>query len=195
MNDLTKALAHEVQILLEEVGKLRDERRTLQFEIAELMQLKSKHGAGGEYAPNWRPPMPLLEGPPPPDAQLALELAPPVQARPGWRTVHPQPDRRKRTARTVPKAITQGQPPAGGSIPPPGAPAGHPMAAQGHGGGRRPAFATPPLPEPQVPAWTQWRPNPLIAPTPDNSVMMSPPPVSPPAPARGLFGPRTPPPS
>ncbi|KAG6828375.1 hypothetical protein H0H93_014941 [Arthromyces matolae] len=62
------------------------------------------------------------------------------------------------------------------------------MAAQGHGGGRRPAFATPPLPEPQVPAWTQWRPNPLIAPTPDNSVMMSPPPVSPPAPARGLFG-------
>jgi len=26
-------------------------------EIAELMAVKSKHGAGGEYSPNWTPPV------------------------------------------------------------------------------------------------------------------------------------------
>jgi len=55
LNDFSKALASEVRILLAEVGKLRDERRALQFEIAELMSVKSKHGAGGEYAPHWKP--------------------------------------------------------------------------------------------------------------------------------------------
>ena len=82
MNDFTKALSVEVKMLLEEVGRLRDERRSLQLwvilflhrmvyddwlafelllvcvtrrEIAELMALKSKHGAGGEYVPDWLP--------------------------------------------------------------------------------------------------------------------------------------------
>ena len=44
----SKALASEVRILLQEVGKLRDERRALQYEIAQLMALKSQHGPGGE---------------------------------------------------------------------------------------------------------------------------------------------------
>lgn len=77
MNDFSKALASEVRILLQEVGKLRDERRTLQQyvpntqtllplnpdylsspifrEIAELMAVKAKHSVGGEYSPDWRP--------------------------------------------------------------------------------------------------------------------------------------------
>jgi hypothetical protein len=36
----SKALAQEVKILLQEVGKLRDERRQLQFEVAELLAVK-----------------------------------------------------------------------------------------------------------------------------------------------------------
>ena len=36
----SKALAQEVRILLQEVGKLRDERRQLQFEVAELLAVK-----------------------------------------------------------------------------------------------------------------------------------------------------------
>ncbi|KAF9447995.1 hypothetical protein P691DRAFT_730484 [Macrolepiota fuliginosa MF-IS2] len=136
VNDFTKALASEVRILLAEVGKLRDERRQLQYEIAELMAVKSKHGAGGEYSPDWRP---KIEAPPsdvpPPPPPPAIEDEP-TQARPGWRVVHKRPER---------KAIKAKQP-----APPP-APAPAPM---------------PEAPRPELPAWSQWRPNPLLAPTP-----------------------------
>jgi hypothetical protein len=58
---------------MEEMGKLRDERRQLQLyvpvvlcgaislmyiaysEIAELKSVKAKHSHGGAYAPDWRP--------------------------------------------------------------------------------------------------------------------------------------------
>ncbi|KAJ8523144.1 hypothetical protein ONZ45_g375 [Pleurotus djamor] len=101
LNDFSKALAAEVRILLDEVGKLRDERRALQFEIAELMAVKSKHGGGGEYAPEWHPKAiqgpeePPAEAPPPPPEDLA-------PARPGWRVVHKRPERRGPKA---PKAL------------------------------------------------------------------------------------------
>jgi hypothetical protein len=76
INDFSKALAGEVKILLQEVGKLRDERRQLQqcvckqhgcdpidslglrhicSEISELMSVKAKYSVGGEYAPDWNP--------------------------------------------------------------------------------------------------------------------------------------------
>ncbi|KAF5373442.1 hypothetical protein D9615_009420 [Tricholomella constricta] len=165
LNDFSKALASEVRILLAEVGQLRDERRALQFEIAELMNMKSKHGAGGEYSPDWRPKIeaPPLEAPPLPPA---IEDAPPVQARPGWRVVHKRPERRDRAALT--------------KIPPPAPPQ---------------ASTSPPPepPRPDLPAWAQWRPNPLLAPTPVNATPSLP--TSPPPPSRaGLFGPPTPPP-
>ncbi|KAG5646880.1 hypothetical protein DXG03_001956 [Asterophora parasitica] len=165
LNDFSKALAGEVRILLAEVGKLRDERRALQFEISELMQLKSKHGAGGEYAPDWRPqPGPAQIEPPP--APPAIEDAPPVQARPGWRVVHKRPERR-----------------GGARIPPPQATSPPPVP--------QPQYIEPPRPE--LPAWAQWRPNPLLAPTPVNATPGLP--SSPPPPSRsGLFGPPTPPP-
>ncbi|KAG5717276.1 hypothetical protein E4T56_gene21036, partial [Termitomyces sp. T112] len=81
-------------------------------EIAQLMQMKSKHGASGEFASNWKHPdryfnsqPPMLEG----GEQLPAlqESTTPVRPRPGWCTVHPPPDRRQRTARTVPKYIAQ----------------------------------------------------------------------------------------
>ncbi|KAG5644781.1 hypothetical protein DXG03_007689 [Asterophora parasitica] len=128
MNDFSKALAGEVRILLAEVGKLRDERRSLQFEIAELMELKSKHGAGGEYQPDWRPqPDPAQLEPPP--APPAIEDAPPIQARPGWRVVHKRPERRDR-ARMPPQAASP-----------------HPV--------QQPQYVEPPRTE--LPAWAQWR--------------------------------------
>ncbi|TFK31339.1 hypothetical protein BDQ12DRAFT_154318 [Crucibulum laeve] len=110
LNDFSKALASEVRILLAEVGKLRDERRQLQYEIAELMSVKSKFGAGGEYSPDWAPP----KGPEPPaiEAPLpAIEEAP-APARPGWRVVQKRPERKPRT-----KAA-----PAAAASPPPALP-------------------------------------------------------------------------
>ncbi|KAF5350503.1 hypothetical protein D9756_008498 [Leucocoprinus leucothites] len=165
VNDFTKALASEVRILLAEVGKLRDERRQLQYEIAELMAMKSKHGSGGEYTADWQPkptesqieaPPPEVPPPPPP----AIEAAP-VQARPGWHVVHKRPER---------KAIKGKRPAA--------APAPAPAAI---------AAPVPEPPRPELPAWAQWRPNPHLMPTPLSA-------PSSPAPPPGLFGPPTPPP-
>ncbi|KAF8220550.1 hypothetical protein L208DRAFT_753267 [Tricholoma matsutake] len=159
LNDFSKALAGEVRILLAEVGQLRDERRALQYEIAELMSMKSKHGAGGSYDPDWHPKAidPPPEAPPPPPVEES-----PVQARPAWRVVHKRVERRER-------AIAKLQQP-------------QPSASS--------ASAAPQRPD--LPAWAQWRPNPLLAPTPMAS-SSAPIPSSPP-PRSGLFGPPTPPP-
>lgn len=163
LNDFSKALASEVRILLDEVGKLRDERRALQFEIAELMAVKSKHGGGGDFAPDWlqkREPTPPPVEPPPPDA--AEELAP---ARPAWRTVHKRAERK-------PKAKALPAPPSPAPAPPP------------------------PVPPPNLPAWAQWRPNPVYSPQPQAAPSGGPLPSSPaPTSGRGLFGPPTPPPA
>ncbi|KZT43281.1 hypothetical protein SISSUDRAFT_997473 [Sistotremastrum suecicum HHB10207 ss-3] len=123
LNDFSKALASEVRILLAEVGKLRDERRALQYEIAELMAVKSKHGAGGEYSPDWKP---KVEAPPPPapePAPAAIEGIPP--AKPAWRTVHKRPERKPKE----PKAIAAAPAP-----PPPPVPAVEPA--------KQPAWST-----------------------------------------------------
>ncbi|KAJ7625253.1 hypothetical protein DFH06DRAFT_1103982 [Mycena polygramma] len=106
INDFSKALAGEVRILLAEVGQLRDERRALQYEIAELMSVKSKHGAGGEYSPEWRPkPEDLPASPPPPEPSAA------APARPAWRVVNKRAERKER-------AIAKQRPPSPNSVPP-----------------------------------------------------------------------------
>lgn len=139
--------------MLAEVGKLRDERRALQYEIAELMSVKSKHGAGGEYSPEWRPKpdAPPIEGAPAPPA---IEDAPTGPARPGWRTVPKRPARKE-------KALIAKESPS--PVPPIEAP------------------------RPNVPAWAQWRPNPLLAPAPVVATSSTPLPNSPHA-RSGLFG-------
>ncbi|KAI0292874.1 hypothetical protein BC826DRAFT_403219 [Russula brevipes] len=181
LNDFSKALASEVRILLQEVGKLRDERRALQHEIAELMAVKAKHSAGGEYSPDWRPkylpdelmPPPGPPGPPgfpPPGPQdpppMDESLAPEGPARPGWRTVIKRPE---------PSSRRKGKAAAAAATPPPPPP---------------PAIEAP---RPEMPSWAQWRPNPNVHP-----VVRGPPPsqaVVAPPPRQGLFGPVTPPPS
>ncbi len=178
LNDFSKALASEVRILLQEVGKLRDERRALQqyvrpvlnrlpecsltpsppipSEIAELMAVKAKHSAGGEYSPDWRPKvihisdidveiahphvpsqylpeelMPSAPTPPPPPPPEEDFLAPEGPARPAWRTVvkRPEPGQRRKG-----KAAAAAPPPP----PPPPPPV---MEA----------------PRPELPSWAQWR--------------------------------------
>ncbi|KAF7979801.1 hypothetical protein HWV62_40856 [Athelia sp. TMB] len=164
----SKALAGEVRILLAEVGKLRDERRQLQYEIAELMSVKSKHGSGGEYNEGWMPPNAMLEPPPAPSSPAPTEHVEPAgPARPAWRVVHKRPERKPK----APKAITQGG--ASPSVAPVAMPS--------------------PAPAKDLPAWAQWRPNPLLSPAPQQGGAVLAPPSQPVG--RGLFGPPTPPPS
>jgi len=167
VNDFTKGMAQEVRYLLSEIGKLRDQRRQLQYEIAELMAVRSKFSESGEFQPEWKPPMPeAIEAPPqpPPGPEPVLET------KPAWRRVSAQ--RPERKARTQPKAIA-------------------------------PAQTTPAGPAPdadtsksEVPAWAQWRPNPLLRPASAINSPSTAPATIPhePPPRTGLFGPSTPPP-
>jgi len=163
VNDFTKGMAQEVRYLLSEIGKLRDQRRQLQYEIAELMAVRSKFSESGEFQPEWKPP--AIEAPPEPAVPPVPEAIPAVK--PAWRVISPQ--RPERKARTHPKAIA--------AAPTPG-----PVVQE--------------APKPDVPAWAQWRPNPLLRP---GSAINSPstaPATIPhePPPRAGLFGPSTPPP-
>jgi len=166
VNDFTKGMAQEVRYLLSEIGKLRDQRRQLQYEIAELMAVRSKFSENGEFQPEWKPPVPAIEPPPPPALEQEVAAIPAVP--PAWRRVSKRPERKP--ARTVPKAITAAPAPA-------------------------PAV---PVPEqkPEVPAWAQWRPNPLLRPgSAVNSPSTAPTAIThEPPPRAGLFGPSTPPP-
>jgi len=175
LNDFSKALASEVRVLLAEVGKLRDERRALQYEIAELMSVKSKHGAGGEYAPHWKPPMPPeAKDEPPPEEAGEKEDVP--AAKPAWRVVSKRSGPTPRERKAAKAAMAAAAPPTPG-------PAKGLDAAKG----------APLPPEKNIPTWATWRPNPLVAPTP----RMATGPLSagniPPRQA-GLFGPPSPPP-
>jgi len=162
-NDYSKALAAEVRILLEELGKLRDERKALQYEIAELMAVKSKHGAGGEYAPNWQAkPAEPQEAPP-------AEEIPPPPAPPAWRVVNIRRPQEKREKR---KQIAAGTPGPSHTPLPIAAPAPHQANS--------------------TPAWAQWRPNPMMSPLPNQSNSPVSVPQAPPQ-RRGLFGTPSPP--
>ena len=53
MNEFSRALAGEVTLLLQEVGKLREEKRNIQHEIGCLQSLKQKYNPGGIFDPDW----------------------------------------------------------------------------------------------------------------------------------------------
>ncbi|KAL6309465.1 hypothetical protein BKA93DRAFT_723737 [Sparassis latifolia] len=97
LDEFSKSLAAEVRMLLGEVGKLREEKRNLQFELGCLLTMKSKYGPGGEFDPNWSAvhcrgcggaPPPEAPPPPPPEE--------PIPARPAWRSVTHRGPRRSR---------------------------------------------------------------------------------------------------
>jgi len=112
VNDFTKGMAQEVRYLLSEIGKLRDQRRQLQYEIAELMAVRTKFSENGEFQPEWKPP--AIEAPPEPPAPEP-EVIP--AAKPAWRVVSKRPERKP--ARTQPKAITAAPAPVPAAPEPP----------------------------------------------------------------------------
>lgn len=163
LDEFSKHLADEVRMLLSEVGKLREEKRNVQFELGALLTLRSKYGPGGEFDPEWEPdparyggPRPPGGGPPgprPPGDQAPPEAPPPPPepARPAWRTIQQRP--RKKKAKEPPP-------------PPPE-----------------------PEPRPPVASWAKWEPDNRFVPTPATTeAQLLVPPRGPP----GLFGPRTP---
>jgi len=172
LGEFSKALASEVRILLQEIGELRDQRRALQYEIAQLMALKSQHGPGGEFYPeSWKP-----IAAPPSSTGAGSGPSDPIPAssesggssgpvRSGWKVVH-QP-RRVEKKKKVPKAITAPMPPV--PLPPPSEPSAS-------GAGR---------------AWASWKPNPNINPNPTSKPAPAPIDI-PQASNVGIFGPDSP---
>lgn len=84
-------------MLLGEVGKLREERRTLQHELGSLLCLKSKYGPGGAFNPDWTPSRA------PPESSIVLPAEPliqppdlPQQTKLSWRIVCPKLVRTKK---------------------------------------------------------------------------------------------------
>ncbi|KLO15565.1 hypothetical protein SCHPADRAFT_824638 [Schizopora paradoxa] len=53
LDEFSKALAGEIRTLLGEVGRLHEQKRSLQFEIHTLFHLHSQYGPGGQFEPDW----------------------------------------------------------------------------------------------------------------------------------------------
>lgn len=161
LNEFSKALATEVRMLLGEVGKLREDRRAIQAEIATLFFMKSKWGPGGEFEGDG-PPMPAEpQQPPPPQPEEAPQEAPPV-ARPGWRPAGKKGKKKRERA-----AAQQAAPPAQ-QFPPSMMEQyqGSTMyAAQGRPPQAMPRPANVLSPRTQVESWHQWQPNPNYLPS------------------------------
>ncbi|KAI0772886.1 hypothetical protein BD413DRAFT_603742 [Trametes elegans] len=107
LDEFSRSLATEVRMLLSEVGKLREDKRNLEYQIGELLQFKSKYGPGGEFDPSWKPAMTCVptDGGHPEPAPPAPEPEPevPQQAPSAWRSIHPRGSRRsRRTAAAAP---------------------------------------------------------------------------------------------
>ncbi|KAJ7436069.1 hypothetical protein B0H11DRAFT_665999 [Mycena galericulata] len=178
MDDFSKSIASEVRMLLGEVGKLREERRALQFEVSELLAAKTLHSASSSEDGN-----PFSD----PVSAARLELSallslkakysPSGEFEPDW-------------------------------TPPPGAPGGPPLEPLAPPSsvelpGAKPSWrtVTPRKPKrkeaavPQLPhfdprqanSWANWRPDPNMIPTPPSHepTLLVPEGTSP-----GLFGPR-----
>jgi len=127
LDEFSKALAKEVSTLLAEVGKLREERRNIQYEIGCLLCKNSKYGPDGEFDPSWyvcsdlsvrkltdpRTPAsgPCAHGPPMPGAapnvvpvtEVPSAPLPPADVPPAWRNL-PTSRPRKSAGRSTRRA-------------------------------------------------------------------------------------------
>ncbi|KIM24288.1 hypothetical protein M408DRAFT_234148 [Serendipita vermifera MAFF 305830] len=167
LNEFSKSLAEEVRLLLREVGKLREEKRNIQYEIGCMLCLKSKYGPGGEFDPEWRPTTgPLAEGPPMPSAPGEENPVPPpddrpMTAPPAWRTIHTKRKAPKKREQQAPPASVQAPAPA----PPPAmpsapAPVPMPMPVHHHVPTAPPASAMPPpsmMDQSRQQSWYAWQ--------------------------------------
>ncbi|BGP33685.1 hypothetical protein JCM10296v2_005489 [Rhodotorula toruloides] len=78
VKDFRGQLTSEVQRMFKEVGKLRDEKKTLQSEIAELMAFQAKHGGSMP-----KPPAAAIPSSPAPAPQPSTDPGPPEPPKPG----------------------------------------------------------------------------------------------------------------
>ncbi|KAH9854565.1 hypothetical protein C2E23DRAFT_867186 [Lenzites betulinus] len=106
LDEFSRSLATEVRMLLSEVGKLREDKRNLEYQIGELLQFKSKYGPGGEFDPSWKPVMTCVptDAAPQPEPTPGPEPEPdvPQQAPSAWRSIHPRGSRRSRNRQAAP---------------------------------------------------------------------------------------------
>ncbi|KAF9647115.1 hypothetical protein BDM02DRAFT_3251176 [Thelephora ganbajun] len=100
LDEFSKSLANEVRMLLNEVGKLREEKRNVQFELGTLLTLRAKYRPGGEFDPDWYDQAPPEAPPPPPET-----------ARPAWRTVQQRPRKKKTKEPPPPPPEPESRPP------------------------------------------------------------------------------------
>ncbi|KAF8480060.1 hypothetical protein DFH94DRAFT_793827 [Russula ochroleuca] len=76
-------------MLLNEVSKLREERRNIQFEIGSLLCMRSQYDAGGMFDPDWKPSTGPLAPQTPADLPPDAPPGPPPEPRRGaWRSDH-----------------------------------------------------------------------------------------------------------
>ncbi|EMD36982.1 hypothetical protein CERSUDRAFT_95250 [Gelatoporia subvermispora B] len=165
LDEFSRSLASEVRMLLNEVGKLREEKRNLEYQLGCLMCMKAKYGPGGEFDPDWRPstgPCATAPEAAAPEAPAPPPEEPPAPARPGWRTVPRMRGRGRRSQSAAPE-----MPPAPAPAPPP------------------------PQPRPPVASWATWQIDPQHAPSPPEGGI-TPTLLVPEQPSPGLFGPRSP---
>jgi len=155
-------------MLLGEVGKLREERRNIQFEVGTLLNLRSKYDPGGMFDPDWKPSTGPLAPQPPADLPPDEPPGPPLEPRQGaWRSVHQRGGFRRGRRKAEPR--------------PPGAV----------------VETTPPVEQPPdrvqtTGSWATWQVQPGVEYTPPPSeptIHLVPEPQPQP---RGLFGPRSP---
>ncbi|OCH94563.1 hypothetical protein OBBRIDRAFT_99183 [Obba rivulosa] len=166
LEEFSRSLASEVRMLLNEVGRLREEKRNLEYQLGCLMCMKAKYGPGGEFDPDWRP----STGPcaAAPEASAPEAPAPPPEepqqpVRPGWRTVPTRLGRRSRRSQSA------APPDPGPSAPPP----------------------PPAQPRPPISSWATWQVDPGLVPSPPEGGI-TPMLLVPEQPSPGLFGPRSP---
>ncbi|CAL1709933.1 unnamed protein product [Somion occarium] len=164
LDDFSKSLASEVRLLIGEVGKLHERKRTLNYQIGTFMCLQAQIGPGGILDPDWVPENYVQ--PEPPAAEPVPEPEPMAPAPSAWRYIPGRNRlRRVRTAsrphQAPPSAPGQPQVPYPGAQPRPGA------------------------------SWQSemWRPTHLEQITPPQ---VTPTLLTPQQPSPGLFGPRTP---
>ncbi|KAI1786929.1 hypothetical protein LXA43DRAFT_897130 [Ganoderma leucocontextum] len=115
LDEFSRSLATEVRMLLSEVGKLREDKRNLEFHIGELLTFKAKYGPEGQFDPSWKPTMTCVpaEAGPAPEAAPEPEPEVPQHAPSGWRTIPTRGSRRSRRTQAAPP------PPPPEPVPPP----------------------------------------------------------------------------
>ncbi|KAF9781346.1 hypothetical protein BJ322DRAFT_1010856, partial [Thelephora terrestris] len=108
LDEFSKSLANEVRMLLNEVGKLREEKRNIQFEVGTLLTLRAKYGPTGEFDSAWCVPSSQYPWPYP----APPEAPPPHEpARPAWRTVQQRPRKKKAKEPPPPPSEPEPRPP------------------------------------------------------------------------------------